>query len=94
MNIKHRSRRKTRGHGVDKQQMTIIMPPFDTRPHHVKEVRGTKIIVVRRNQHKVCSTEKVIADGLIQKGFLPEGKIEGADHWYIKLQLKTQLRRD
>ena len=41
------------------------MPPFDTRPHHVKEVRGIKIIVVSRNQHKVRSTEKVNADGPI-----------------------------
>ena len=94
---KHRTQeqeKKTGDKVLVKQQKTTIKPPFDTRPHHVKEVRGTKIIVVRRNQHKVCSTEKVIADGPIQKGFLPEGKIEGADHWYIKLQLKTQLRRD
>ena len=91
---KHRTQeqeKKTGDKVLVKQQKTTIKPPFDTRPHHVKEVRGTKIIVVRGNQHKVRSKEKVkLLRDRFKKGSFQEEKIDQEGHWYINLQVKPQ----
>ena len=59
---KHRTQEqqiKTGDKVLVKQQKTTIKPPFDPKPYHVKEVRGTQITVVRGRQQKVRSKEKI-----------------------------------